>query len=66
MLPDFFPLDEHKKEALNRQIILSTKRISVAKKSEKYSWENDESRDSEAQTIAEWWMMYFGLQPCDS
>ena len=30
------------------------------------SWENDESEESEAQTIAESWMMYFGLEACDS
>ena len=65
MLPDFFPLDEQKKESLNHQIILSTKRISIVKL-KKYSWENDGSGESEAQTIAEWWMMYFGLQACDS
>ena len=50
MLPDFFPLDKQKKETLNHEIIPSAKRISIAKQ---YSWENDESRESEAQTIAE-------------
>ena len=56
MLPDFFPLD--------KQIILSAKRISKVKQ---YSWENDElSGESEAQTIAESWMMYFGLEGSDS
>ena len=63
MLPEFFPLDEQKKETLNRQSILSTKRISSGKQ---YSWENDESGESEAQTIAESWMKYFGLEACDS
>ena len=63
MLPDFFSLDEQKKETLNRQIIFSTKRISIVKK---YSWENDESGESEAQAIAEWWMTYFGIEACDS
>ena len=63
MLPDFFPLDEQKKETLNHQIILSAKQISTVKK---YSWENDESGESEAQTIAESWMMYFGAEACDS
>ena len=63
ILPDVFPLDVQKKETLNRQIILSTKRISIVKK---YSWENDESGDSEAQTIAESWMIYFGIEACDS
>lgn len=63
MLPDFFPLDKQRKETLNHQIILSTKRISKVKQ---YSWENDESGESEAQTIAESWMMYFGLEASDS
>ena len=58
ILPEFFPLDEQKKETLNHQITLSAKRISMVKQ---YSWENDESEESEAQTIAESWMMYFGL-----
>jgi len=63
MLPDFFPLDEQKKETLNHQIILSVKQISTVKK---YSWENDESGESEALTIAESWMIYFGLETCNS
>jgi len=63
MLPDFFPLDEQKKETFNHQIILSTKQIRTVKQ---YSWENEESGESEAQTIAESWMMYFGLETCDS
>jgi len=63
MLPDFFPLDEQKKETLNQQIILSTKPINIVKK---YSWENEESGESEAQTIAKSWMMYFGAEVCDS
>ena len=63
MLPDFFPLDKQKKETLNHQIIPLAKRISIAKQ---YSWENDESGESEAQSIAESWMMYFGLETSDS
>ena len=63
MLPDFFPLVEQKKETLNHQAILSVKRIDMVKQ---YSWENDKSEESEAQTIAESWMMYFGLEACDS
>lgn len=63
MLPDFFPLDEQKKQTLNHQVILSVKRIDMVKQ---YSWENDKSEESEAQTIAESWMMYFGLEACDS
>ena len=63
MLPDFFPLDKQKKETLNHQIIPSAKRINIAKQ---YSWENDESGESEAQSIAESWMMYFGLETSDS
>lgn len=63
MFPDFFPLDKQRKETLNHQIILSTKRISKVKQ---YSWENNESGESEAQTIAESWMMYFGLEASDS
>ena len=58
MLPEFFPLDEQKKETSNHQIILSTKRIGMVKQ---YSWEKGESGESEAQTIAESWMMYFGF-----
>ena len=63
ILPEFFPLDGQKKETLDHQIFLSAKRISLVKQ---YSWENDESEESEAQTIAESWMMYFGLEACDS
>jgi len=63
MLPDFFPFDEQKKETLNHEIILSTKAINTVKK---YSWENEESGESDAQTIAESWMMYFGLEASDS
>lgn len=63
MLPDFFPLDKQRKETLNHHIILSAKRISKVKK---YSWENDVSGESEAQTIAESWMIYFGLEASNS
>ena len=49
MLPDFFPLDEQKKESLRNHRIV-----------EKYFRENDESRESEAQVIAESWKIYFG------
>ena len=63
ILPEFFPLDEQMKETLNHQITLSAKQISIVKR---YSWENDESEESEAQTIAESWMMYFGLEASDS
>ena len=63
MLPDFFSLDKQKKETLNHQVIHTAKRISIVKQ---YSWENDESGESEAQTIAESWMMYFGLEASDS
>jgi len=44
---------------LNHQAILSIKLIKIMKK---YSWENEESGESEAQTIAESWMMSFGAE----
>jgi len=60
MLPDFFPLDEQKKQTWNHQVILLVKRIDMVK------WENDKSEESEAKSIAESWMMYFGLEASDS
>lgn len=57
ILPDFFPPDKQKKEIFNHQVILSTKRIDLAKQ---YSWRIDENGHSEAQKIAESWMKYFG------
>jgi len=47
MLPDFFPLDEQKKQTWNHQVILLVKRIDMVK------WENDKSEESEAKSIAE-------------
>lgn len=32
----------------------------------KYSWENEESKEFEAQAIAESWMIYVGIEACDS
>lgn len=63
ILPDFFPPDKQKKEIVNRQISLSTKKINLV---EQYSWESDENGHSEAQTIAESWMTYFGLEAWDN
>ncbi|KAJ7356000.1 hypothetical protein OS493_027396 [Desmophyllum pertusum] len=64
ILPDFFPPDTPKRKTLNHQTILPTvKRIIIVKQ---YSWENEENGQSEAQTIAESWMMYFGLEACDT
>ena len=60
MLPDFLPLDEQKKQTWNHQVILLVKRIDMVK------WENDKSEESEAKSIAESWMMYFGLEASDS
>ena len=59
----FFLLDKQKKGTLNHQIIPSAKRISIVRQ---YSWVDDESGESEAQTIAESWMMYFDLETSDS
>lgn len=64
ILPDFFPPDKLKRKTLNHQTILSVvKRISIVKQ---YSWENEESGESEAQTIAKSWMMYFGFGACET
>ena len=64
ILPDFFPPDKLKRKTLNHQTILPVvKRISIVKQ---YSWENEESGESEAQTIAKSWMMYFGFGACET
>lgn len=59
ILPDFFPPDTTTTKILNGQTILPVKSTSMAKQ---YSWENYENGESEAQTIAESWMKYFGLE----
>lgn len=64
ILPDFFPPDTPKRKTLNHQTILPVvKRINIVKQ---YSWENEENGESEAQTIAESWMMYFGFEACET
>ena len=59
ILPDFFPPDAPTTKILNDKNILLVKNTSMAKR---YSWENEGNRESEAQMIAESWMMYFGLE----
>ena len=63
ILPDFFPPDAPAERTLDDQSNLPFKRTSVMKQ---YSWENEEKGHSEAQTIAESWMIYFGLEACDT
>ena len=63
ILPDFFPPDATTTKILNDQNILSVKSTSMAKQ---YSWENEQDGESEAQVIAESWMMYFGLEANNS
>lgn len=64
IFPDFFPPDTLKRKTLNHQTILPVvKGISIVKQ---YSWENEESGESEAQTIAKSWMMYFGFGACET
>lgn len=63
ILPDFFPPDTPTMKMLNGQTILPCKCTSMVKQ---YSWENEESGESEAQTIAESWMKYFGLEACNT
>lgn len=59
ILPDFFPPDKPAKKTLNNQTCYPSKSTSIRKY---YSWENEEKGgQSEVQTIAESWMMYFGL-----
>lgn len=64
IFPDFFPPDTtQKKKTLNHQTVLpSLKRITVVKQ---YSWENEQNGHSEAQTIAESWLMYYGVEARD-
>ena len=63
ILPDFFPPDAPAEKILHDQSNLPFKSTSLTKK---YSWENEENGQSEAQIIAESWMMYFGLEACDT
>lgn len=63
ILPDFFPPDTPAERTLDDQSKLSVKSTSMMKQ---YSWENEENGQSEAQTIAESWMIYFGLEARDS
>ena len=63
MLPDFFPPDTPAERNLDDQSKLPVKNTSMMKQ---YSWENEENGQSEAQTIAESWMIYFGLEACDT
>lgn len=62
ILPDFFPPDTQKRKSNHHYKAPSVKRTSVVKQ---YSWEKEENGQWEAQTIAESWMMYFGLETCD-
>lgn len=63
ILPDFFPPDAPAARTFNDQSNLSVKSTGIVKR---YSWGNEENGQSEAQTIAESWMMYFGLEACDT
>ena len=63
ILPDFFPPDIPAERTLDDQSKLPVKRTSTMKQ---YSWENEENGQSEAQTIAESWMIYFGHKACDT
>lgn len=64
ILPDFFPPDTPKRKICQyHQTVLSVKRASMVKQ---YSWEKEENGQCEAQTIAESWMMYFGLEARDT
>lgn len=63
ILPDFFPPNTTQKKSLRQQTGLSAvKRVTVIKQ---YSWENEENGFSEAQTIAESWLMYYGFDGLD-
>lgn len=61
ILPDFFPPDMSTTKAIYDENIPSAGSTIITKK---YSWENEENGESEAQTIAKSWMMYFGLDAC--
>lgn len=63
ILPDFFPPDTQKKKICSHQTALSVKRTYMVKQ---YSWEKEENGQFEAQTIAESWMMYYGLEACET
>ena len=63
LLPDFFPSDAPTTKTLDDQNSLPVKGINITKQ---YSWENEENGESEAQTIAESWMMYFGHEACNT
>ena len=63
ILPDFFPPDAPAERTLDDPSNLPVKSTSMMKE---YSWENEENGQSEAQTIAESWMMYFGFDSCDT
>ena len=63
ILPDFFPPHSPAEKTLDDQSNLPFKSTSKMKK---YSWENEENGHSEAQMIAESWMLYFGLEACDT
>lgn len=64
ILPDFFPPDTtQKKKTLSQQTGLSAvKTVAVIKQ---YSWEKEQNGFSEAQTIAESWLMYYGFEGLD-
>ena len=59
ILPDFFPLDMQPNNSINAD----TKSVLLTSVVKQYSWEKEELR--EAETIAESWMMYFGLESRD-
>lgn len=63
ILPDFFPPDASTTKTVNDENILPVKSKSIKKQ---YSWEKDENGESEAQMIAESWMIYFGLESCNT
>lgn len=64
ILPDYFPPDLHKSKTFCHQTAISFKRKGGLVK--QYSWEKEENGQFEAQTIAESWMMYFGIEARDS
>lgn len=63
ILPDFFPPDTHKRKTYYHQTALAFKGTKLVKQ---YSWEKEENGQFEAQTIAQSWMMYFGLEACEA
>jgi len=63
ILPDFFPPDIPAERTLDDQSKLPAKKTGMTKQ---YSWENEENGQSEAQKIAESWMVYFGLEAFDT